>query len=103
MRKQVKNNVSWIGYTDWELESFHGDDYSIENGLSQNAYLIEEEKTVLIDTIWSPHRFEFIENLEKEIDINKIDFIVANQVCRSKSLLAFRPFFILFKAKTSIF
>ena len=78
MRKQVKNNVSWIGYTDWELESFHGDDYSIENGSSQNAYLIEEEKTVLIDTIWSPHRFEFIENLEKEIDINKIDFIVAN-------------------------
>ena len=44
MRKQVKNNVSWIGYTDWELESFHGDDYSIENGSSQNAYLIEEEK-----------------------------------------------------------
>lgn len=96
MRKQVKNNVSWIGYTDWELESFHGDDYSIENGLSQNAYLIEEEKTVLIDTIWSPHRFEFIENLEKEIDINKIDFIVANQVCRSKSLLAFRPIFEYF-------
>ena len=46
MRKQVKNNVSWIGYTDWELESFHGDDYSIENGSSQNSYLIEEGKTV---------------------------------------------------------
>ena len=50
MRKHVKGNVSWIGYIDWELESFHGDDYSIMNGSSQNAYLIEEEKTVLIDT-----------------------------------------------------
>jgi len=51
MRKHVKNNVSWVGYIDWELESFHGDDYSIMNVSSQNSYLIEEEKTVLIDTV----------------------------------------------------
>ena len=78
MRKHVKGNVSWVGYIDWELESFHGDDYSIFNGSSQNAYLIEEEKTVLIDTVWTPHRADFIENLKKEIDLKKIDFIVAN-------------------------
>lgn len=78
MRKLVKNNVSWVGYIDWELESFHGDDYSIMNGSSQNAYLIEEEKTVLIDTVWTPHRNDFVENLKSEIDLNKIDFIVAN-------------------------
>lgn len=78
LRKHVKNNVSWVGYIDWELESFHGDDYSIMNGSSQNAYLVEEEKTVLIDTVWTPHRFDFVENLRKEIDLNKIDFIIAN-------------------------
>ena len=78
MRRQIKNNVSWVGHIDWELESFHGDDYSIMNGSSQNAYLIEEEKTVLIDTVWTPHRFDFVENLKKEIDLKKIDFIVAN-------------------------
>ena len=78
MRKHVKGNVSWVGHIDWELESFHGDDYSILNGSSQNAYLIEEEKTVLIDTVWTPHRFDFVENLEKEIDLRRIDFIVAN-------------------------
>lgn len=78
MRKHVKGNVSWVGYIDWELESFHGDDYSIMNGSSQNAYLIEEEKTVLIDTVWTPHRFDFVDNLKKEIDLHKIDFIVAN-------------------------
>lgn len=78
MRKHVKGSVSWVGYIDWELEWFHGEDYSIKNGSSQNAYLIEEEKTVLIDTVWLPHRFEFVENLEKEIVLRKIDFIVAN-------------------------
>ena len=53
-------------------------EYSIINGSSQNAYLIEEEKTVLIDTVWSPHRFEFIENLKLEIDLAKLDCVVAN-------------------------
>lgn len=76
MRKTVKNNVSWIGYIDWELETFHGDEYSIHNGSSQNAYLIEEEKTVLVDTVWTPHRDEFLNNLKSEIDLKKIDFIV---------------------------
>lgn len=78
MKRQVKNNVYWIGYIDWELKHFHGDDYSVEHGSSQNAYLIEEEKTVLIDTVWLPHRFEFVDNLEQEIDLRNIDYIVVN-------------------------
>ncbi len=78
MKKQVKNNVYWIGYIDWELKKFHGDEYSIHSGSSQNAYVIEEEKNVLIDTVWAPHRFEFVENLERELPLEKLDFIVAN-------------------------
>ncbi len=79
MKKTVKNNVSWVGYIDWELQTFHGDEYSIMNGSSQNAYLIEEEKTILMDTIWAPHRYEFIENLKAELgDLHKIDGIIVN-------------------------
>ncbi len=78
MKRKIKSNISWVGYMDWELEQFHGDEYSIINGSSQNAYLIEEEKNVLIDTVWAPHKFEFIENLKEEIDLEKIDYIVIN-------------------------
>lgn len=80
MRKLIKNNVSWVGKIDWELNEFHGSDYSIKSGSSQNAYLIEEGKTVLIDTVWKPHSNEFVDNLEAELggDLSKIDFIVAN-------------------------
>lgn len=90
MKKLVKNNVYWVGKMDWELESFHGSDYSINHGSSQNAYLIQEEKTVLIDTVWKPHSTEFIDNLASEIDLNKIDFIVMNhgEVDHSGSLPA---------------
>lgn len=78
MKKHIKNNVHWVGKIDWELDSFHGADYSVNNGSSQNAYLIQEEKTVLIDTVWVPHSTEFIDNLESEIDLETIDFIVCN-------------------------
>lgn len=78
MKKLVKNNVYWVGKIDWELETFHGSDYSINHGSSQNAYLIQEEKTVLIDTVWKPHAAEFVDNLEKEVDLSRIDFIVVN-------------------------
>lgn len=91
MRKHVKNNVSWVGYIDWELQTFHGDEYSINNGSSQNAYLIEEEKTILVDTVWAPHRCEFIENLKTELgDLRRIDAIIVNhgEVDHSGSLPA---------------
>ncbi len=78
MHKEVKGNVTWVGHVDWELETFHGDELSTTHGSSQNAYLIREGKNVLIDTIWTPHRFDFVENLKKEIELDKIDFIVAN-------------------------
>jgi flavorubredoxin len=90
MGTKVKNNVTWVGKIDWELESFHGSDYSIKNGSSQNAYLVQEEKTVLIDTVWAPHSTEFVDNLKKEIDLSSIDFIVVNhgEVDHSGSLPA---------------
>ncbi len=90
MKKLVKNNVSWVGKVDWELLKFHGDDYSTHKGSTYNSYLIEEEKTVLIDTVWMPFADEFVANLQKEIDLNKIDYIVVNhgEVDHSGSLPA---------------
>jgi len=78
MHKHIKNNVTWIGKIDWELRTFHGEEYSTHSGSSYNSYLIKEEKTVLIDTVWLPFADEFVENLEQEVDINTIDYIIVN-------------------------
>ncbi len=78
MKLNIKNNVSWVGKVDWELRKFHGNEYSTHRGSSYNSYLIQEEKTVLIDTVWKPFAKEFVENLKKEIDLKKIDYIIAN-------------------------
>src|SRR6056297_2952260 len=78
MSFKVKNNVSWVGKVDWELQKFHGDEYSTHKGSTYNSYLIKEEKTVLIDTVWEPFAKEYVDNLIKEIDLNKIDYIIVN-------------------------
>ena len=78
MSFQVKNNVKWVGKIDWELHKFHGDEYSTHRGSTYNSYLIQEEKTVLIDTVWAPFAKEFVAKLKKEIDLNKIDYVIAN-------------------------
>ncbi|MGO9138997.1 MAG: anaerobic nitric oxide reductase flavorubredoxin [Syntrophales bacterium] len=78
MRIQVKSNVSWVGKIDWELRKFHGDEYSTHRGSTYNSYLIEEEKVALIDTAWLPFAKEYVENLQKIIDVKKIDYVIAN-------------------------
>jgi flavorubredoxin len=78
MSLKVVNNVYWVGKTDWELRKFHGDEYSTHRGSTYNSYLIKEAKTALIDTVWAPFSEEFVENLAREIDLKKIDYVVAN-------------------------
>ena len=75
---KIKNNVYWVGKVDWELRKFHGNEYSTHRGSTYNSYLIKEEKIVLIDTVWKPFSKEFVENLSKEVDLNKIDYVIAN-------------------------
>ncbi len=73
----VKNNIRWVGKIDWELRKFHGDEYSTHRGSSYNSYLIQEEKTALIDTVWGPFASEYVENLKKTIDLQSIDYVIA--------------------------
>jgi len=78
MKLHIKNNVSWIGKIDWELRKFHGDEYSTHRGSTYNSYLIEEEKMAVIDTVWAPFAKEYVARLEQQIDLKKIDYIIAN-------------------------
>ena len=76
MSKKINNKVYWVGKTDWELKKFHGDEFTTVKGSSYNSYLIKDEKTVLIDTVWLPYDREFVNDLKKEIDLNEIDYII---------------------------
>jgi len=78
MKIPIAKNVDWVGKIDWELRKFHGEEYSAHRGSSYNAYLVRDEKTALIDTVWGPFADAFVDNLQSEIDLDKIDYVIAN-------------------------
>jgi len=75
---QVKDNVYWLGLKDWDLRRFHGHELSTHRGSTYNTYLIRDEKTILVDTVWTPYQDAFLDILEKEVGIENIDGIVIN-------------------------
>ena len=89
MAKKLTDRVTWVGKVDWELKTFHGDELSTHRGSSYNSYLIRDKKNVLIDTSWLPYSREFVNNLKKEIDLDKIDYIVMchNEIDHSGALV----------------
>lgn len=78
MAFQLKNNIAWIGKIDWELRKFHGEEYSTHHGSSYNSYLVRDEKTVVIDTVWGNFSSEFVDNLRQETPLQAIDAIIVN-------------------------
>lgn len=76
--KKLKENVYWVGATDWELRHFHGYELSTHRGSTYNSYLIKDEKTVLIDTVWEPLTERYIERLKEVVDLSTLDYVVIN-------------------------
>ncbi|HOY67924.1 MAG TPA: flavodoxin domain-containing protein [Candidatus Ozemobacteraceae bacterium] len=74
----IRPDIHWVGAIEWALEHFHGHELSIRKGSSYNAYLIRDEKTVLIDTVKYTHAGEFVASIEKQVPIDKIDYIIVN-------------------------
>lgn len=76
-KTMLKEGVYWVGVVDWALRHFHGHELSTHRGSSYNAYLIVDEKVVLVDTVWTPFQDQLIENIREIIDPAKIDIVVA--------------------------
>ena len=77
---KVANDIYWVGAVDWNARSFHGHTYSTKRGTTYNAYLIIDEKIVLVDTVLPAFSAELIEKIKKIVAPEKIDYIIANHV-----------------------
>jgi|GEM_PF-5305 len=76
MNTKLADNIFSVGYVDWNLRDFHG--YETDKGVTYNSYLIKDQKTALIDTVKGLYAKDLIENIEKEISLDKIDYIICN-------------------------
>ncbi len=78
MTVELAKGVYWVGFVDWTLRHFHGHELSTHRGSSYNAYLIVDEKVVLVDTVWGPYADRLLDSIREIIDPSKIDIVVAN-------------------------
>ncbi len=77
---EIKKDVFWVGVVDWSVRNFHGHTFNTKRGTTYNAYIIKDEKNVLIDTVYGPNACELIENIRQVIEPGKIDYVIANHV-----------------------
>ncbi len=76
MNTQLKEGINWVGYIDWTVRDFHG--YKTESGSTYNSYLIEDEKTAVIDAVKAPYVDKLKEHIEAFTSLESIDYVVCN-------------------------
>ncbi|MCW4020504.1 MAG: FprA family A-type flavoprotein, partial [Candidatus Bathyarchaeota archaeon] len=60
---KLADDVYWVGAVDWDARDFHG--YETRRGTTYNAYLITDEKTVLVDTVKYPFKTMLAANIRE--------------------------------------
>jgi len=76
MNTTLREGIDWVGYLDWTVRDFHS--YHTERGTSYNAYLVRDEKTVLIDTVKAPYADRLLKNLAALTDPSNVDYVICN-------------------------
>lgn len=77
--RTVTENLYWVGANDHRLALFENI-HPIPKGVSYNAYLLLDEKSVLFDTVdWSACR-QLLENLEYLLNGTPLDYLVINHM-----------------------
>ena len=77
--RKVTDDLYWVGADDHRLALFENI-HPLYHGVSYNAYVLLDEKTVLFDTAdWSVGR-QFIENVKAVLGGRPLDYMVINHV-----------------------
>ena len=77
--KKITDDLLWVGANDRRLALFEGV-YSVPEGVSYNAYLLLDEKTVLFDTVDRVVQERFLENVAHGLSGRKLDYLVLQHI-----------------------
>jgi flavorubredoxin/flavin reductase (DIM6/NTAB) family NADH-FMN oxidoreductase RutF len=77
--KEIKKDVWWVGGNDRRLALFEGV-YDIPRGVSYNAYIVLDKKTILFDTVDKAISRLFFENITHVLNGRPLDYVVINHM-----------------------
>ncbi len=92
--KEITQKIFYVGVNDRNKTLFEGL-WPLPCGVSYNAYLIDDEKVCLIDTVEVDFFMPFLENIREVIGDRPIDYVVVNHMepDHSGSLALLRQFY----------
>ena len=76
---EITNSIKYIGASD-ESEKLFESQYSIPNGMAYNSYIIKDEKNVILDTVDKTVTDEWINNIERELEGKKPDYLIISHL-----------------------
>lgn len=76
---EITDEIKYIGVDDKTIDLFEGQ-YIVPNGISYNSYLIKDDKNVIMDTVDERATEEWFNNLEKELNGEKVDYLVVSHM-----------------------
>ncbi len=79
MIKKLTNKITYIGVDDKTLDLFEGQ-YIIPNGISYNSYLIDDEKSVIMDTVDIHKGDEWFDNLTTVLNGKSADYLIVSHM-----------------------
>jgi len=76
----LTNDVYWIGVNDFETDLFESI-WPLPEGVSYNAYLIRDEKNVILDTVEKGYMPQFLGKIQSALPAKaSIDYLVVNHM-----------------------
>lgn len=75
----VTEDIRYIGVNDHDVDLFEGQ-YTVENGMSYNSYVILDEKVAVMDTVDAHFGVEWLQNLEMELNGRRPDYLVVQHM-----------------------
>jgi len=75
---EVKNRIYWVGSVDWNLRDFHG--FTTPKGVTYNAFFIDGEEPVLIDTVKAPFTAELVSKVSRITDLKNVRHLIVNHI-----------------------
>ena len=76
---EIAPSIYWIGANDRETDKFEGL-WELPHGVAYNSYFIDDEKTVVIDSVKASFMDDFLYRIDRLLGARPLDYVIVNHM-----------------------
>ena len=75
----ITKDITYVGVNDRDIDLFEGQ-YTVENGMAYNSYVLTDEKTAVFDTVDARFGNEWLGNVERALGGRTPDYLIVQHM-----------------------